>query len=103
MTDPMQGGVGPVDFMSPPGDADEHKSQRTTSLNKLEDQKRTGKVKVFLKKTNKVRTKKQTSRHKVWDLRESGVRKGDSKERKSPNEQGTSAAVLWATPWMLQT
>ena len=26
MTDPRRGGVGPVDFMSPPGDADEHKT-----------------------------------------------------------------------------
>lgn len=51
MTDPMRGGVGLVGFMSPLGDADEHKSQRTTGLNKLEDQKRTGKVKDFLKKT----------------------------------------------------
>ena len=57
MTDSMRGGVGLVRFMSPPGDADEHKSQRTTGLNKLENQKITGKAKVFLKKKKKTKEK----------------------------------------------
>lgn len=88
MTDSMCG------FMSPPGDADEHKSQRTTGLNKLENQKRTGKAKVSLKKKKKTKQEVRTSGHKVWDLGESVSGKETLREKKPKRAIHFSSTVM---------
>lgn len=93
--------------MSPPGDADELKL-KTTGLNKLENQKRTGKARSLLKKKKtkkknkvEVRTKEANIRAQGSRSRRVGVQGRDSQERKAqigkPLQQ---QSVTGNAPWM---